>query len=468
MEYLLEGIFTVILRNIILTFPLLLVCTLHAQSNEEFGRGLILDDPLFESSPISAPLMRGDYSNLPSAASIKQYAPSPGYQGSYGTCTGWATAYSGRTILEAIKHRIKKEQINDSAFSPSFIYNQIRSGSDCSTGASLIEALNCLRNNGDMKLKDFGYDCSKDVTEEDRQKAIPYRILEYREIANRNTQYKHKYLKKSLAESKPVVLAIDCPNSFNRAKELWIPDSSDYKEWGRGHAIAAVSYDDNKFGGAIELMNSWGSQWANKGFTWIRYKDFDYFCKFAFEMIDQAKNDASAADLSGTLIFKESNGKEMKAKFNGNYFVMEKTYASNTLFELRISNNEPAYVYAFSSDITNKTYKIFPFNDRMVAYLPYRQNNIAIPDEENFNMLDTVKGSSYYCFIYSKKNLNIDSIMTTVENTIGPFNERIMKVLSDIMVNKNDIDFGYKDGINFNAKSNGKVLVPVIIEIKHL
>ncbi|MGE5621150.1 MAG: C1 family peptidase [archaeon] len=434
---------------------------------QDFGLGLNLDDPKFETSPSSPPLMRGDYQDLPSSASLKDFAPTPGFQGTYGTCTGWASAYAARTILEAFKNRWSRGEIIKNSFSPSFVYNQIRVINDCNAGASLIDALNLLRDAGDMKFQDFGYDCSRAVTDEDRLKANPYKILEYREIANRKTVNKHQYIRKSLAENKPVVLAFDCPYSFHSAKEVWTPDSTDYKEWRRGHAITAVGYDDNKYGGAVEIMNSWGTKWGNGGFTWIRYRDFNYFCKLAFEMIDKSIKDSSAVDLSGSLIFRESSGREMKARFNGEFFAMEKPYASNTLFELRISNNEPAYVYAFSSDLTFRTYKIFPYTDRMLAYLPYRQNNVAIPDEESYNMLDTVPGISYFCFVYSKEALNIDSLMRRVEKANGTFWDRVVSVFKDRMVSKKDIALMYKDGIIFNARSRGKTLIPLLVAIKH-
>lgn len=449
-------------------FLFLLVIFLRAAYPQEFGMGLNLDDPKFETSPSSAPLMRGDYESLPDSASLKDFSPRPGHQGSYGTCTGWASAYAARTILEAFKNKWSREEIDKNAFSPSFVYNQIRVIKDCSAGASLIDALNLLRDAGDMRFQEFGYDCSRDVTDSDKMKANPYKILEYREIANRNTLNKHQFIKKSLAENKPVVLAFDTPLSFISAKEVWTPDSADYKEWRRGHAIAAVGYNDNKFGGAIEIINSWGTKWGKDGYTWIRYKDFDYFCKLAFEMIDKSRDDSSKVDLSGSLLFRESTGREMKARFNGEFFSMEKPYPSNTLFELRISNNEPAYVYAFSSDLTFKTYKIFPFNERMLAYLPYRQNNVAIPDEESFNVLDSIPGISYFCFVYSKEALNIDSLMQLIEKGKGTFWDRVFSVLKERMVSKKDVELKYKDGIIFNARSRGKSLIPVLVAIKHL
>jgi C1A family cysteine protease len=37
--------------------------------------------------------------------------------------------------------------------------------------------------------------------------------------------------------------------------------------------MCIVGFDDTKFGGAFEIANSWGDDWANGGFIWIRYDD---------------------------------------------------------------------------------------------------------------------------------------------------------------------------------------------------
>lgn len=446
---------------------LLIYTALIFPQGEEFGMGLLLDDSLYANSPTAAPLMRGDYIDLPAAASLKPFSPVPGNQGPFGTCAGWSTGYAARTILEALKNNWNKKTTDTNTFSPSFIYNQIRIRKGCYGGTSLINALDVLREQGGVKLKDFGYDCDREVTDSDIEKAFQYRIIEYRDITPKGAN-KVLSVKKSLAEGRPVVIAMDTPFSFNNVKELWIPIESDYKNWSRGHAMTVIGYDDNKFGGAFELMNSWGTRWGKKGFGWIRYNDFDFFCKFGFEIIDKTAPDPEEFDLSGSLLFRENSGDLMSASFNGRYFKMNNPYKSGTLFELIISNNEPAYVYAFSSDLTYKTYKIFPFNDRMVAYLPYRQNNVAIPDEESYNMLDEITGTSYFCFLYSKESLNIDRILREIEDTEGGFWERINKVLGGKIVDKNNIIYNYDDKINFKAKSKNKAIVPVLVEINHI
>ncbi len=440
---------------------------LLAQINfaQQFGKGLLLDDSLYVNSPIAAPLMRGDYSNLPEKYSLKEFAPTPGNQGSYSTCVGWASAYAARTILEAIRYKWNKREINENVFSPSFIYNQIRFEKNCSSGTSLLAGLEILKKEGCEKLSEFTYDCNRNVNSKDSILASKYRIIEYREIINRTTLDKTVFVKKSISNNRPVVIAMLCPPSFDRAGDLWQPDKEEYKSnLFPGHALTIIGYDDNKYNGAFEIINSWGVNWGNKGFTWIKYSDFEVFCKLGFEVLDKDNIPANVPDLSGELNFRLSNEQPMKSHFNGRYFEMDKYYPAGTLFELRINNEEPAYVYAFSANNNFKTYKIFPFNEKMVAYLPYRQNNIAIPDEDHYNMIDTAEGKSYYVFLYSKVSLDIDKIMTGFEKESGTFYDKIISQLKDQMVDNDNIKIDDRGKIKFNAISDGKEIVPILVE----
>ena len=38
--------------------------------------------------------------------------------------------------------------------------------------------------------------------------------------------------------------------------------------------MTIVGYDDNKFGGAFRVVNSWGTDYGDNGFLWIKYSDF--------------------------------------------------------------------------------------------------------------------------------------------------------------------------------------------------
>lgn len=455
-----------IIKLIIETFLLLFTIS-NTNYSQSKGTGLLLGDKYFENNAKSAPLMRGDYKSLPKSVSLKAFSPTPGSQGAYGTCTGWSCAYAGRTILESMRNNWSKIETNKNVFSPSYVYNQIKMSKDCFGGASLIDALNILRNQGGLKMTDFGYNCNLIVTDKDKKKAKKFTIVEYREVADRFTKNKVIKVKKSLSEYKPVIIAIDCPNSFFYAKELWKPKKTDYKQWSVGHALCVVGYDDNKYGGAVEIMNSWGADWGKNGYTWIKYKDFQFFCVYGFELIDKTIYEKNQWDLSGSLKFVESNGNPMRTIIKNGIFKMDKTYTSGTLFELFVSNNEPAYVYAFGTDLSNKTYKIFPFHDKMSPYLPYKGNNIAIPDEGSYNMLDENTGVTYYCFFYSNKELDFNSILKRFEKKGGSFEDNLSFALGDSVITPTNIDYSDGEIINFKAKSKGKNILPVIIKIVH-
>ena len=40
-----------------------------------------------------------------------------------------------------------------------------------------------------------------------------------------------------------------------------------------GHAVSIIGYNDNKYGGCFEIMNSWGTDYGDNGFMWIKYED---------------------------------------------------------------------------------------------------------------------------------------------------------------------------------------------------
>jgi hypothetical protein len=435
--------------------------------SQEFGMGILLDDTLYANRPLSVKLMRGDYANLPSSFSLKEYAPVPGYQGSSGTCAAWSAVYGGKTILEAMKNRWTKKEINDNRFSPSFVYNQVRKSNGCSQGVSLISVLDFLKENGVVKYSDFGFECDREVKPDEKDMAKSFKILEYRTIADYKLERKSSFIKKSLSENKPVIAAIDCPSSFKLAKDTWQPDSSDYKNWFQGHGITIVGFDDKKLGGAFEILNSWGTKWGNSGYTWVSYSDFDYFCKYAFELIDP-EPETQKPMLSGSLSFTEDNGDPMKLIQSGNVFETVKNFPTGTLFELRISNDEPAYVYAFATDITLAVTKIFPSEDNISAYLPYKQNNIAIPDEDSYAMLDNTKGVTYYVFLYSKEKLDFEKLVKDFELSSGGFSKRFESVFGKMSIEPENISFDKSEKLKFRSLyTTEKKVVPVIVKINH-
>lgn len=433
-----------------------------------YGRGLNLSEQSNDRTIVSAKLMRGDFEELPPRYSLKKYCPTPGNQGIYATCAGWASAYSGRTILNAIKNNYINPLIDQNTFSPSYIYNQIRKDSTCNNGVDLVEALEIMKDQGVLLLDDFGYECERNIQSHDKYRAIQNRILEYKEIFNRFSNNKVITTKKSISEFRPVVIAIDVPRSFEYSKDVWIPEKEEYKNGRNGHALVVVSYDDTLYGGAFEIINSWGTDWGNQGFTWIKYTDFEYFTYNGFELIDDIKDETSEYDFSGSISFVLEDQTPIQLERSDNIFCTVNSLSSGTKFNIRLSNDQPAFVYAFGSDLKRKNIILFPPKENISPLLSYKKNNLSLPDERSNLMLDKNVGKTYLCFIYANKSIDIKTAMKKIEKGSGDFVKRVFKYFKNDFVTDYTPTIKDQSKIIFKAKSDNKSMIIIILEIKHV
>ncbi len=494
-----------------------------------YATGCVVDHEAYTAVPAVMPLLTRSYSATPSRHSLKQYCPEPKHQGYQSSCTGWATSYAARTMLEAHKNGWRGQQfITANAFSPSYAYNQARLPSAaCTRGAMISRTLEVIVKQGVPKMADFPYDCTREVTQVDRQKAAPFKLESYKRLSIQNLPT-IQLMKKSISENKPVILAMNCYKSFYKAKEVWNGEKNGYIG---GHAMTIVGYDDEKYGGAVELMNSWGTQWGNDGFMWIRYQDLEKYGLEYYEVdlapaqpdpveeeeevvvinpkpkpkpkprkrikkVVKPKKDKNkvitppnpqpkplpkpSVDLNGSIKLLKDNGEVMKVyqenmstrgfdvvKAAQSDYRLSQAYPSGTRFRVYLNNDAPAYVYILGSDLaTQQVGTLFPFENTS-PYLNYTSNEIALPDEQHFIQMDNTKGTDYLCVLYSKKELPIEDIRTAVEQSKkGHFVEKVNDVLKNDLVTENNVGFD-RDQIAFAAKSKGKSVVAIVIEIDH-
>jgi len=208
--------------------------------------------------------------NIKTAYSLRAYAPPVMSQGNLGSCVSWACAYAGLTIVK----RIEQNNPNAEKYSPLNLYvrykKQYNEGT-CSDGASIPHALNILKSQGCSLFSNFIPNaCSTSVSKDAvyNEKLFTFDPINPSAI---NT------IKNAISLNMPVVIGIRCYDGTDWQNAFLINGVWSGYYSGKvdgGHAMCITGYDDNKFGGAFEVMNSWGDDWGDKGYFWIKYKDF--------------------------------------------------------------------------------------------------------------------------------------------------------------------------------------------------
>ncbi len=477
-------------KVLLLTSVLLFMSVCVMGQGRKHGMGCQYDPDIDGKVPRRATLMTRDFTTLPKAYSLKKYCPTPKSQAQYGTCTGWATGYASRTICEAIANGwTDKKKINDEAFSALFVYKNIEAKpTKCKEGTCISSALNFMMNTGAVKYKSFNVLCADYVPSALYTEAANFKIDNYtklfsddfhgldpitqKELWTITETKEHKTLsvKKAISQKHPVVIGMSCYDSFDFIKgDLW---NGKQNGDGDGHALCVIGYDDEKYGGAFEIMNSWGTDWANNGFVWITYEDFHRSVRYGYDVYVKKKEKSFLHHFSGDMYIEVKDGKRempliLKEKDGIVYYKAIGEYWSGQHFRLLVSNNEPAWIYVISSDLKNEITKLFPESSSISAHLNYQSSHIAIPGESSgkeFTM-DNVAGTDYFCVLYSQEELDINTIINQMSKSEGTFYSKLHAALGEKLAPLDDIRY-IQNRLGFSARSNQSV-VPLVVEITH-
>lgn len=435
------------------------------------GTGLVFDDQAIHEIPKTATLATRDFSALPRKVDLSKYAPRVGNQGQTGTCTAWSSVYHARTITYAFRNGLTdKEAITQTAFSPSYVYNQIRYNNTCNSGTRVNEALEVLKTKGTPTLSEFAFDCDKIPNDNDHDLAVDYKILDYKILCYQEDPNKVMAVKKSLANNNPVIFGMYTVPSFSSGayySDVWnrTPEDKDYERG--GHAMVIVGYDDDKYGGAFRILNSWGAGWGDGGYLWIRYEDAQYAILFAAEMIDYPGESFS---LGGSITFNFDQENEFPLDFdpNNQVYQTQKGYLSGTQFQFTVNNQEAAYMYVIGSDNSDEIFQIFPYEDGISPYLGYQNSNLVFPDEDHFVELDNQKGEDTFCVLYSSRPIDLKRLLSSLSNSSGELRDRVYKILGERLLDSSSIDYDVSKA-SFSAESNkADAIVPLFVKIKHI
>lgn len=426
----------------------------------DFAFGANFNQKHYFETPIYEPLASHLPENkLPKSTSLLKYAPNRLHQGRQGSCVGWACSYVAHTVLYAAANR---RSPNSVAFSPAFCFNQI-AGPNCE-GAYLTDALTILRDVGNLPIRHFNYDkqtCQIVPTSKELQQARRFRIGGfYRLTQGASLRPNLQAIRQHLAAGVPVVAGVQVGGTFlhqMQNRSMWIPTQQDYKKNDFfGHAMAIVGYDDELYGGAFQLVNSWGWEWGKSGTTWVTYRDFLHFVEEVYSFFPedtQSKKDRKRLVGKIQLVEGGTNHRlKMRASADGIFKIMEPTDAIQAL-ELMVENQTASFVYVLAERENDESEVVFPHSKIHSAYCGIRGTRAFSLKKLSTNM----------AVIFSKRALNWENVNNLINaSRQATFSEKLKEVLA--LEEVEEVSFRDGKSIRFQAKLAGRNTVTVIIK----
>ncbi len=246
--------------------------------------------------------------NLSSKVCLEPWVPPVLSQGAYGTCTAWACGYFARTIMYARENDLSKADLEDdrNVFSPLDLFLSLEGRGDSCGGSWSGEAFNVMQNRGIATLATAPYQnlgiCDWSTPPTWNNEAGNFKIEKYRRVDHTNIEA----LKGYIQLGRPVQVSCKLGLNFRyvRDNSVWYEDdySGTDKDHGR-HAMVITGYDDDMgANGAFRIVNSWGTNWGDKGYFWVDYNFFaNQFCYNAY-IIDGDKGGLSEAVFDANVI----------------------------------------------------------------------------------------------------------------------------------------------------------------------
>lgn len=174
---------------------------------------------------------------------------------------------------------------------PSSSCNQINRGAD--RGSLIYEALDLVVQRGAATLRTMPYDHRNywaQPTGSAAREAAQYKGRSWRRLSD------SRQIKAALFQRLPVVIGMATYSSFNRLGGANTVYNTFTGLLLGGHAVTIVGYDDDRFGGAFKVVNSYGSSWGDRGYFWLPYRHLQNVVSEAYVLHDDANDRGRPVD----------------------------------------------------------------------------------------------------------------------------------------------------------------------------
>jgi len=230
----------------------------------------------------------GFSSDVPSSFSLEKYAVVAN-QKDASSCTGYAISGAMNIMYNYLNNITNISEKLANRFDPEYIYCALKDNEDlaciqgdgCNCGSYIFEGIELVIKHGCKKLAFDPYlKCSATLNKKILLQLEPvtshYSIDNYINFVDWERKKGIDYysididaMKEAISYGFPLVTGIFTSNDFSNLAMMYSPAKGQTGP----HAITIVGYDDNYSGGSFRVLNSYGSDWGDDGFFWIKYED---------------------------------------------------------------------------------------------------------------------------------------------------------------------------------------------------
>ncbi len=491
-----------------------------------YATGLILDDEEYDGlshTSKNIQISTGQKS-ISRKIDLSPFCPEIRHQGEIASCVGWSAGYGAMTIERAIKNNwTDKKKISEKANSALFIYNQIIED-NCNMGLTMPQALGLLQEKGNCLARDFDKDpndCPREVPGHLFEKAAAYKIQDYIPLFEKDapSEEKIRNTKLVLAQKKPVIVGMKILSNFYNISEgvsSWFPTIGDTNYAG-GHAMVVVGYDDDRFDrpgrsvpddmkGAFKLMNSWGKNWGERGYIWIRYAHFAEYCRHAYAIMladgqpidfnldmtpeekvaEEEATTSQLRSLKGAFGFRQFTGKivdgapvfvEAGVQLMDHQYTLTGSQQTGDIFQLYVQSGfDNGYIYVFSVDAIGKAEIHFPkseayneaFKGQNESALLLSSGSLLTIPSQNSGLKLTHPGKDHLVVLFSTQKIKpkyIEYLCDQLSQHKDRLKGRLLELLDKFMVPLPDITYERAQmGFDISTRSDGKI-VPIVLTV---
>jgi hypothetical protein len=249
-------------------------------------------------------------------------------------------------------------------------------------------------------------------------------------------------------------------------KELWQPAGMDAAQVGMGgHAMCVIGYDDRKFGGAFQIMNSWGPQWGKDGVAWVRYGDFQQYVREAYGIDPLPKSSEVAEQLLSASVGLVRNDNKQYIQLRsaaGNEFETVQPITAGTRFKVEIRNETPCYIYIFGQEVDGNSFVLFPYTPKHYPYCGITGYRL-FPKDQSLEA-DSIGNRDYIAVVLSREELNYDEVNNAISRAPGSsYAQKVNNALGAISIRSARYNADMDGKMNFRVADNDNKAVVAIV-----